>query len=288
MAFLRIAAEIPAPLSLSDFEPLCAISGNQFAMRQFDKAVASDIKIAAKACRKEIKQGLTIGYCTVPRVRAIFFDMDATVIKEESLVEVAKACRLEQQVAEVTERAMAGEIDFQTSVEQRLKLLAGVDKELLVRVSLDLQLQPGIQPFVAACREMGIATFMVTGGFYTMALHIQRIVGFDEIYANTLDFDESAKLTGKLRGNLVDAKGKKNFVLEKCAAGGIAPSDIAVVGDGANDMEMMSIAGVAVGHQPKPILREVIHGQNMTGDHRFLGALLFGRDISITRSRLLY
>ena len=232
--------------------------------------------------QKAFATGATAGYCAVPKVRAVFFDMDATVVLEESLVTLAAKVGKAAEVAAVTERAMAGELDFKTSLTERVKVLAGMDASVLPAVADTLTLMPGIQAFAGFCRQIGVPLFMVSGGFMQLAETVRRKVGFAAIKANWLE-ETGGKLTGRVAGEVVDAEAKRQFLIETCARLGITPAEAVAVGDGANDLPMMQVAGCAVGHQPKAVLRPVLHAQNAHGNHSFLAPLLFGRDVASAR-----
>jgi phosphoserine phosphatase len=228
---------------------------------------------AVALCRAAFAQGITIGWRSVPRIKAVFFDMDATVIAEESLVELSALAGQTEAVTRITERAMAGELDFKSALIERVALIQGLSVDDVQKVISRLTLNTGIQEFVATCTKKNIPTFMVTGGFTEFAAHVQRLVGFVDTRTNTLEMKDG-RLTGRVVGDIVDALGKKAFLLEKCAALGIRPEEVAAVGDGANDIPMLKTAGLAVGFRPKPVLLDHIHVLNGIGDHRLLEGFL--------------
>lgn len=283
--FVRVAAALPAPFVLSDYEPLTALSAGAFGFSVLADVTQVTMNELAETCQKVFKNNVTFGYCAVPRVKAIFFDMDATVIVEESLVTLASYAGKGKEVAAITERTMAGELDFKASLQERVATLKGLSATILPEVAARLTLMKGIQPFAAFCRELGVPLFLVSGGFTQLAGEIQRKVGFQGIHANVLE-TEDGKLTGRVVGDVVDAEAKKNFMLATCAKLGITPAEVCAVGDGANDLPLLKAVGVAVGHRPKPVLLPYLHAVNATGNHAFLGPLLFGRDVAITRARL--
>ncbi len=283
---LRVAAALPAPFALSDYEPFTAMSTGAFGFRVLEDVTEITLKSLRADCQKVFKNNVTFGYCPVPRVKAIFFDMDATVINEESLVTLAGYVGKAVEVEAITERAMAGELDFKASLKERVATLAGLPVETLPQVAARLTLMKGIQPFTAFARELGVPCFMVSGGFMQLAGEVQRKVGFQAIHANVLE-TMGGKLTGRVVGEIVDAEAKKKFVLATCEKLKISAAEACAVGDGANDLPMLQAVGVAVGHKPKAVLLPHLHAMNATGNHAFLAPLLFGRDVMITRSRLM-
>lgn len=283
-AKLRLAALLPAPLSLSDYEPFKALGSGTFGLAAVEDVSERAYKDALKAFRKAFGAGATCGISPIERAKAVFFDMDATVIVEESLVELAAFAGKAEAVGAITERAMAGELDFKAALVERVALLKGLSADVLPVLAERLTLNRGIQPFVAFCREIGVPTFMVSGGFTCLAEVVQRKVGFDAVHANVLGVADGV-LTGAVDGEIVDAAGKKRFLIETCARLKIDPKSVAAVGDGANDLPMLEAAGVAVGFRPKPVLLPSLHAQNAVGNHAFLAPLLFGRDLSIRRGR---
>jgi phosphoserine phosphatase len=193
--------------------------------------------------------------------RLLALDMDSTLINIESLDEVAAYAGKGKEVAAITEAAMRGEIkDYAASLRQRVALLAGVDAALLQRV-LDekLRLNPGAEVLVAACRKAGLATLLVTGGFTFFTEKMQQRLGFDHVRANEIGIADG-KLTGTVTGPnggaIVDAEGKAQAVRDVCAELGCSTDRAIVMGDGANDLKMMALAGLSVAYRAKPVVRE--------------------------------
>jgi phosphoserine phosphatase len=216
-----------------------------------------------------------LGVCPVAAVEAIFFDMDATAILEESLVEIARLADLGVEVERITRRAMAGELDFQAALRARVALLAGRDATLLDEVRARLTPAPGLREIVSAARQRGLPVFLVSGGFHELADEFGRAVGFTSVHANRFGIADG-KFTGEVVGPIVDAEGKRAWVERLCAKHRLDPARVAAVGDGANDLPMLQAVGVAVGFCPKRVLWPHLDALNATGDHRFLGPLLFG------------
>ncbi len=222
-----------------------------------------------------IHKGFTAGIMGTQAIKALFFDMDATVIVEESLVEIASERGLSAEIHRITELAMDGKLDFKEALLQRIILLKGTPKKLVEKVLHRLTLQPGIIPLVGRARENNIKCYMVSGGFTILADPIGRTVGMDGVHANTFGF-EGDTLSGRLEGEIVDAIGKKDFLEKTCQALKISPDETIAIGDGANDIPLVSTAAFGSGFRPKHALRSAIHFQNQKGDHRLLEYFLFG------------
>jgi phosphoserine phosphatase len=193
--------------------------------------------------------------------KLIAFDMDSTLINIECIDEIAAAAGRKAEVAAITEAAMRGEItDFAESLRQRLALLRGVPESALHEVySQHVQLNPGAERFVRACRGAGLATLLVSGGFTFFSDRIKARLQLDEARANMLEI-EAGVLTGRLVrqawGEVVDGEEKRRTVLEACTRLGISPTRAIAVGDGANDLPMMEAVGLSIAYHPKPAVRE--------------------------------
>jgi phosphoserine phosphatase len=193
--------------------------------------------------------------------RVLAMDMDSTLINVESLDEVAAYAGKGREVAAITEAAMRGEIkDYAASLRQRVALLAGADAGLLQRV-LDekLRLNPGAEVLVAACKRAGLTTLLVTGGFTFFTQKMRERLAFDHVRANEIGIADGrfdGTMTGPDGGAIVDAEGKAQAVRDVCAQLGCATDRAIVMGDGANDLKMMALAGLSVAYRAKPVVRE--------------------------------
>ena len=213
----------------------------------------------------EISPGLVIQGFTAPlqlaNFKLIAFDMDSTLINIECIDEIADAVGLKPQVAAITEATMRGEIaDFKTSLRRRVALLKGVSVLDMERVYAErLQLNPGAIELVAACKQAGMKTLLVSGGFTFFADRVAERLGLDYAKSNKLQV-ENGLLTGELVsqawGDICDGEEKRKTLLETCASLGILPSQAIAVGDGANDLPMMGAAGLSVAYHAKPKVRE--------------------------------
>lgn len=189
--------------------------------------------------------------------KAIAFDMDSTLINIECIDEIADAVGKKAEVAAITEAAMRGEItDFQDSLRRRVALLQGVPAAALQEVyDQRLRLNPGAMELVAAARQAGLRTMLVSGGFTFFADRVKAQLGMDEAHANTLEI-EGGVLTGRVLGDIVDGEAKRQHLLRLCASLGCAPTHAIAVGDGANDLPMMGASGLSVAFHAKPKVRE--------------------------------
>ncbi|MDY7578551.1 phosphoserine phosphatase SerB [Herbaspirillum sp. RTI4] len=186
--------------------------------------------------------------------RLLAMDMDSTLITIECIDEIADMQGLKPQVSAITEAAMRGEIEFSESLQRRVGLLAGLDVSALDRVLERVKLSPGAATMLAAVQAAGLKTLLVSGGFTFFAERLQADLGLDYAHANQLEMIDG-KLTGKVLGVIVDAQEKRRKVEAVCAELGIATSQTIVMGDGANDLEMMRIAGLSVAFRAKPVVR---------------------------------
>ncbi|OYV02314.1 MAG: phosphoserine phosphatase SerB [Burkholderiales bacterium PBB5] len=193
--------------------------------------------------------------------KLVAFDMDSTLINIECVDEIAAAAGRKDEVAAITEAAMRGEIsDYKDSLRRRVALLAGVPEAALQQVyDTQLRLNPGVEQFVAALQAAGLKTLLVSGGFTFFSERIRHRLGLDFARANTLGI-YNGRLTGTLQdrpwGDIVDGAEKRRVLLEVCELMGIAPSQAIAVGDGANDLPMMGVAGLSIGFHGKPAVRE--------------------------------
>jgi len=214
---------------------------------------------------REIEPGLWVRGFEPPLALADFrlvaFDMDSTLINIECVDEIAAAAGRRDEVAAITEAAMRGEIaDYAESLRMRLALLRGVPLSALEAVYTQrLQLNPGVETFVAACREAGLKTLLISGGFTFFSDRVRDRLHIDFARANMLDVKDGV-LTGRLVprpwGEVVDGAEKRRVLLEVAELMGIAPERAIAVGDGANDLPMMSVAGLSIAYHPKPAVRE--------------------------------
>ena len=193
-------------------------------------------------------------------------DMDSTLISIECIDEIADMMGIKPQIAEITEAAMRGELDFAASLRKRVSLLKGLPESALQRVIDErLQLNPGAREWIAACKANNIKTMVVSGGFTLFANHTQSLLGLDYAVANTLEIIDG-KLTGHILGDIVDASRKAHELEKLRDALGLNVSQTIAIGDGANDLKMMSSAGVGVAYHAKPVVQaQATYALNFVG-----------------------
>jgi len=193
---------------------------------------------------------------TLADFKLVAMDMDSTLITIECIDEIADMQGLKPQVAAITEAAMRGELDFSESLNRRVALLEGLDAGALQRVYDErLRISMGGEAMLEAVRAAGLKTLLVSGGFTFFTERLQQRLALDVTHANVLEVVDG-KLSGRVLGGVVDAEEKKRTVERVCADLGIAPSQAIVMGDGANDLKMMGIAGLSVAFRAKPVVRE--------------------------------
>ena len=189
--------------------------------------------------------------------RLLAIDMDSTLVTMETLDEIADMAGLKAEVAAITEAAMRGEIkDFSESLTRRMALLKGVGEDLIERVYQErLHLSPGAEILLAAAKAAGLKTMLISGGFTHFTERLKERLGFDYAFANQFDI-ANQRLTGRVLGPIVDGAFKARAVQQCCQDIGCPPSQAIAIGDGANDLGMMSVAGLSVGYHAKPVVRE--------------------------------
>jgi phosphoserine phosphatase len=213
----------------------------------------------------EFAPGLRIAGIQTPLRLADFkliaFDMDSTLINIECVDEIADAVGRKAEVAAITEAAMQGKItDYKESLRQRVALLKGVTLAQMDHIYQErLRLNPGAADLVAACKQAGLKVLLVSGGFTHFTDRIREQLGIDFTRANQLEFADGA-LTGRMVdqawGDICDGNEKRVMLLHTCAQLGIDPSQAIAMGDGANDLPMMGVAGLSVAYHAKPAVRD--------------------------------
>ncbi|HEX8322442.1 MAG TPA: phosphoserine phosphatase SerB [Tepidisphaeraceae bacterium] len=185
--------------------------------------------------------------------RLVAFDMDSTLIRHEVIDELAREAGVGEQVSRITESAMRGEVDFDESLTRRVALLKGLDESVMRHVADRLQLTEGAELLVGALKRFGFKTAVLSGGFEYFGRMLQTRLGLDFVYANNLEI-ENGKLTGRVRGPIVNARRKADLLTEIAARENISLQQTIAVGDGANDLPMLAAAGLGIAFHAKPLV----------------------------------
>lgn len=206
------------------------------------------------------------------RKRLLVADMDSTMVDQECIDELADAVGIKAEVAAITERAMAGELDFAQALDTRVALLKGLERRVIEEIRRErITLAPGGRALVQTMKAYGAYTSLVSGGFTLFADYIGKRIGFDEWIANELEFDGD-RLTGTVRKPIVDKDTKRNRLLHLVIEKDIPQPLSIAVGDGANDLDMIRAAGLGVALHAKPIVAAEAAARI---DHGDLTALLY-------------
>lgn len=201
-------------------------------------------------------------------------DMDSTLISIECIDEIADMVGIKPQISAITERAMLGELDFAQSLRERVALLKGLQESDLLRV-LDerLTLNPGATEWIESCKKNHITTLLVSGGFTFFANRVKAMLGLDYAVSNTLEIIDG-KLTGNILGDIVDAQTKAGELIKLREQLGLTPAQTIAIGDGANDLKMMTAAGIGIAYHAKPIVQaQATYALNYVGLDGAIGLL---------------
>lgn len=187
--------------------------------------------------------------------RLVAFDMDSTLIQTEVIDELARLAGVGDQVAAITDAAMRGELDFQQSFRRRVALLKGLPESALSRVVQAAPLMDGAERLIATLRRLGYKTAILSGGFTFMGRELQRRLGIDHLHANELDIVDGV-VTGEVRTEIVDGRRKAHYLGEIASAEGLSMEQVIAVGDGANDLPMLKLAGLGIAFRARPVVRQ--------------------------------
>ena len=250
--------------------------------RWIDEGDAAHIALhgAPAHARRVLAEVDGVDFAVHPRgrtpVRLFVADMDSTMIGQECIDELADYAGFKDRVADITERAMQGELDFAHALAERVALLKGLDQKVLAEcLKARIRPNPGAATLVSTLKGHGALTVLVSGGFADFVRPIAMRLGFDRMSANTLAV-EDGKLTGQTVGKIVDASAKRALADEILAARGWEPESLVAIGDGANDVPLIDLAGLGVGYRAKPALARVADGLIR---HHDLTALLWMQGI---------
>jgi phosphoserine phosphatase len=187
--------------------------------------------------------------------RLVAFDMDSTLIQAEVIDELAKEAGVGEQVAAITEAAMRGELDFKQSLRKRLSLLEGLDESVLRTVAARLPMTEGAERLITTLKNVGYKIAILSGGFTYFGNILKERLGIDYVYANELEIRDG-KLTGKAVGEIVDAQKKAELLQAIADQEGISLQQVIAVGDGANDLPMLNLAGLGIAFHAKPKVKK--------------------------------
>jgi phosphoserine phosphatase len=246
---------------LSGRIPLTEHSGStrtsiEFSLRG-DPTDAAALKAALLAAADELIFDFSVQRDSVYRRnrRLVAFDMDSTLINAEVIDELAGIHGVRDEVARITEQAMRGELNFQESFRARARLLKGLPDAALQAVADSVKLNDGAHRLIRALKHFGYKTAILSGGFQYVGDHLKQELGIDYVYANELEIVDGV-MTGEIRGGIVDAAKKAALLEEIAAREGIALEQTIAIGDGANDLPMLSRAGLGVAYHAKPLVKE--------------------------------
>ncbi|USE36028.1 phosphoserine phosphatase SerB [Endozoicomonas sp. SCSIO W0465] len=187
--------------------------------------------------------------------RLVVFDMDSTLIEAEVIDLLAEAAGVGDQVAKITESAMQGELDFNESFRERLAMLRGLDESVLAGIARQLPLTEGAERLIHTLRSLGYRTAILSGGFTYFARYLQEKLGIDCIHANELEIVDS-KVTGQAKGDIINGERKAELLKQIAAEEDIPLNQVIAVGDGANDLPMLSVAGLGIAFRAKPMVKQ--------------------------------
>lgn len=241
-----------------------------------DVALEADDERAVRAAAEAALAGRPIDVCVQPwngrRKKLLVADMDSTIIGVECLDELADFAGLKPHIAAVTERAMRGELEFETALRERVALLRGLSVEALERTYRErVRLNPGARTLVRTMAAQGARCVLVSGGFTYFTRRVAEAAGFHAERANAL-IEEKGELAGLVQEPILGRAAKLQALLEEAEALGLPLSETLAVGDGANDLGMIEVAGLGVAYRAKPI---VAAQANAKVDHADLTALLY-------------
>jgi phosphoserine phosphatase len=211
--------------------------------------------LAAEATRQQVDVAVQPGGLHRRAMRLVVMDVDSTLLQDEVIDLLAARAGCADQVASLTAAAMHGELDFATTLRERVALLAGLDRRVLDEVRAGLRLTPGARTLIRTLRRLGYRCGIVSGGFIQVIEPLAAELGIDYVAANSLEISEGV-LTGRLAGPVIDRAGKAAALRRFASQAGVPVSQAVAVGDGANDLDMIAAAGLGVAFNAKQVVRD--------------------------------
>jgi len=253
---LVIQGQRVLPEQLSHITALCGSTSIQLSETAHAFSVKQQLHAVTDYCREQqLDCAFVADELNLDRIRLVVMDMDSTLISIECIDEIADMYGLKAQVAEITESAMRGEIEFAESLRRRVALLEGLNEEALQKVYDErLKLNPGAEFMLAELKKHGIRTLLVSGGFTFFTDRLKTRLGLDHAYSNTLEIIDG-RLTGNVLGNILDAHGKADSLNRIREELGLIKEQVIAIGDGANDLKMMAAAGAGIAYHAKPVVQ---------------------------------
>ncbi len=251
-------------LSSDNFTKLATLSGCELQITEVWQVIHYDVALMQGKLTPsliEALEKLKLDYASIEDIPNLMlpgvavFDMDSTMINMECIDEIAKLAGVGDEVAQVTELAMQGELDFEQSLRQRVAKLAGADESILAQVKESLPFMPDLKETIECLQAFDWKVAVASGGFTYFSEHLKQILKLDHAYSNQLEIKQG-KLTGKVVGEVVSAETKAQVLQQLVVDYGVALENTIAVGDGANDLVMMESAGLGIAFHAKPKVQQ--------------------------------
>jgi phosphoserine phosphatase len=256
-AIAAIAGRIAA--SGANIDRIGRLANRPVTCIEFEVSGADPVGLRAVLARDSVELGVDVAVQRAGlhrrAMRLVVMDVDSTLLQDEAIDVLAARAGCAAEVREVTAAAMRGELDFAESLHQRVAMLAGLDASVIDEVAGSLRLAPGARTLIRTLKRLGYRCGIVSGGFTQLTDWLTIELGLDFAEANTLEI-ASGKLTGRIVGQVVDRAGKERALRHFAAAVGVPLSQTVAVGDGANDLDMISAAGLGIAFNAKPAVRD--------------------------------